>query len=274
MPSTFNAQDAGAYERVMGRWSRRLAEPFLAFAGDLRDCNVLDVGCGTGSLTFALAEHGSVASITAIDVAQAYVDFAKARNRDARVTIQYADASELPFEADRFDACVSLLALHLMSDPARALREMVRVTVDGGAIVGAVWDVRGGLPHARIFLDTAAMFDPAAQAMRARYMSVPLTQTGEMAALWHSLGLREVEQDMVTVRFEFEDFDDYWAPFLTGEGTMGGYIAKLSPAQRDALGARVRDAYESGAADGPRSFAASAWICRGIVSKSDTLVRQ
>src|SRR5712672_2499882 len=154
MPSTFNARDAEAYEQVMGRWSRKLADPFLDFAGDFTGQHVLDVGCGTGSLTFLLTGRTTVASIAAIDVAENYVSFARSSTTDPRIAFHCADAADLPFEPDRFDASLSLLALHLMSDPASGLREMVRVTRDGGTIASAVWDVRGGLPHARMFLDT------------------------------------------------------------------------------------------------------------------------
>jgi len=263
MPPTFNARDAEAYERVMGRWSRRLAAPFLDFAG-VEDGAVLDIGCGTGSLTFLLAERcPSVTSIAAVDIAPGYVAFAQAHNTDPRITFECADAGSLPFADGRFDHCLSLLALHLMSDPARAVAEMVRVTRPGGTIAGAVWDVRGGLPHARLFLDTAAMFDPAAVAVRDRYMAVPLTQAGELAALWRLHGLGDVEQASVSVRFDFESFADYWEPFRTGEGTMGGYVATLGEAASERLGAHVRAAYEAGAPDGPRSFVASAWLCRG-----------
>ena len=54
--STFKASTAEGYELVMGRWSRRLAARFLAFTGTLSGERVLDVGCGTGSLTFLLSE--------------------------------------------------------------------------------------------------------------------------------------------------------------------------------------------------------------------------
>ena len=265
MPSTFNARDAEAYERVMGRWSRRLAGPFLDFAG-VDSGSVLDVGCGTGSLTFLLARRASaVKRIAAVDIAPSYVDFARAHNTDPRVAFECADAGRLPFADGQFDHCLSLLALHLMSDPARAMAEMVRVTRRGGTIAGAVWDVRGGLPHARLFLDSAAMFEPAGAAVRDRYMTVPLTQAGELEALWRSYGLAEVEQTTVSVRFDFVSFADYWEPFRTGEGTMGGYVATLAEEAAGRLGTHVQAAYEAGAPDGRRSFVASAWLCRGSI---------
>lgn len=265
MPSTFNAHDAHAYERVMGRWSRRLAIPFLEFA-DIGGGAVLDIACGTGSLTFLLAERlPAVTSIAGVDIAPAYVAFAQDRNTDPRITFRCADAGSLPFPPGAFDHCLSLLGLHLMTDPRSAVAEMVRVTRPGGTIAAAVWDVRGGLPHARLFLDTAAMLDPTAAAVRTVYMTVPLAQAGELAALWREHGLADIEQAFTSIRFTFTNFADYWEPFQTGEGTMGGYVAKLDGEARRRLEQNVRAAYEAGAPDGPRSFAATAWLCRGTV---------
>ena len=53
----FQGGDGEAYERQMGRWSQRLSSPFLEFVGDGDGTHVLDVGCGTGSLTFELAKE-------------------------------------------------------------------------------------------------------------------------------------------------------------------------------------------------------------------------
>ncbi len=60
MPSNFVANGAEAYDASMGRWSQRLATPFLDFAGVPSRGRVLDAGCGTGSLTLALAAHAEL----------------------------------------------------------------------------------------------------------------------------------------------------------------------------------------------------------------------
>ena len=52
--STFTAADGDGSELQMGRWSQRLAQPFLDFSGFADGERVLDAGCGTGSLTFLL----------------------------------------------------------------------------------------------------------------------------------------------------------------------------------------------------------------------------
>ncbi len=72
--STFTATDGDACERQMGRWSRRLAEPFLDFAGPADAGHVLDLGCGTGSL--ALAARNADSRVTGLDFSSAYVECA------------------------------------------------------------------------------------------------------------------------------------------------------------------------------------------------------
>jgi len=79
----------------MGRWSARLAPAFLEVAaiGNVR--KVLDVGCGTGSLTLALAEAAPRATIVGIDLSQAFVDHARTKSSDARLTFEQGDAAAL-----------------------------------------------------------------------------------------------------------------------------------------------------------------------------------
>ena len=57
--------DADAYDRFMGRFSRPLAVPFADFAGLPLDGRVLDVGCGPGALTAELARRAGPERITA-----------------------------------------------------------------------------------------------------------------------------------------------------------------------------------------------------------------
>ncbi len=79
MPSTFIAKGAQAYEAAMGRWSRKLSDPFLAFAGVPPHGRVLDAGCGTGSLTLALAAHPGLQAIEALDFEENFVAALSAR---------------------------------------------------------------------------------------------------------------------------------------------------------------------------------------------------
>jgi SAM-dependent methyltransferase len=258
--------DAETYERFMGRWSRRLAGPFVDFAG-IRDGEaVLDVGCGTGSLTLAVAARAKVAAVTGIDLSEAYTAYARGRSDDRRIAFDTGDASALPYPDGAFDRVASMLVLNLVPDATAVAAEMVRVTRTGGTVAAATWDMRGGLMMIRMFWDTAAVLDAEAASARARHFSAPLTRPGELAHAWTGFGLRDVVQDQITIRVDFDSFDDYWRPFLGKTGPAGAYVAGLTETQREALMSRLRAAYESGDPDGPRSFAATAWVCRGRVA--------
>src|SRR3982751_7081613 len=100
MSSTFTVHDAAGYEQLMGRWSRKLAPAFIDFAGLAADERILDVGCGTGSLTFELAARTEPREIRGIDYSPTFVEAARRRNTDPRVTIEQADATALPFPDD------------------------------------------------------------------------------------------------------------------------------------------------------------------------------
>jgi SAM-dependent methyltransferase len=262
--STFSG-DAESYERLMGRWSRCLAGPFLEFAGIGEGEAVLDVGCGTGSLAFELVARAKVAAVTGIDLSEAYIACARSRADHGRISFETGDACALPYGDASFDRALSLLVLNFVPDAPAAAGEMVRVTRPGGVVAAAVWDLRGGLPAFRMFWDTAAASDPAAAAIRARYFAGPYTRPGELAAAWMGFGLRDVVQDGLTIRMEFDSFGDFWRPLLGRTGPAGTYLAGLPEAERAAFESRVRAAYEAGDPDGPRSFAATAWACRGRV---------
>ena len=253
--------DAEAYEQIMGRWSRRLAPLLIQFGGLSDGEYVLDVGCGTGSLTFTFPEIANVASVTGIDPAESFVEFARSRNTDPRISFQTADARALPFENDAFDRVFSMLVLQFISDAARAVAEMRRVVRLGGTVAAAVWD-NFGVPHDRWIADIAAVLDPSVDRKR---LSRSLTVSNEMAELWRELGFQHVEQTSLLIRMEYSCFDDYWTPFTRGEGALGQLVASLSDNNRSALTDHLRNAYLSGRPDGPRSIPCVAWACRGTV---------
>jgi ubiquinone/menaquinone biosynthesis C-methylase UbiE len=264
MASSFNVRDAGAYEQLMGRWSKALAPQLIDFAGIAGEQKILDVGCGTGSLTFALAGSPSIREIIAIDFSTLFVSAAVERNRDPRITFRQADACALPFEGGGFDAALALLVLHFVPEAHKAIAEMRRVVRAGGVIAAAVWDHLGGLPSMRITVDTVAALSESGRALRNRYASQPMMQPGEMRQAFEEQGLREVVEPQLMIRMTYVNFDDYWAPIAAGEGPLGKYVGGLDADELARVESAVRDAYEAGRPDGSRSFASVAWACRGV----------
>ncbi len=266
MSLNFKATDAAGYEQVMGRWSRLLAVPFIDFAEVDANQRVLDVGCGTGSLSAVLATRLEGGDVVGIDVAEPYVAYAAAAIGDPRFRFEVGDATALKFADRSFDRVLALLVMPFVPDARRATAEMARVTRAGGIVAATMWNFEGGLVSVRMFWDTAAMLDPAAAAQRGRIFSAPCTRHGEIAAVFRDAGLADIAERDVTLWFRFASFADYWSPFLAGQGTAGVYCAGLAPAQRQRLEAALREAYLAGRPDGPRAFTATAHLVKGRVT--------
>jgi len=245
----------------MGRWSSRLAPSLIRFGGLYDGDRVLDMGCGTGSLSFALPTIANIASSAGVDLAESFVAAARARNVDVRFTFDVGDARALPYPDSSFDRAFSLLVLQFIPEARKAVEEMRRVVRPGGTITAAVWDGYSGLPSARILWDIAGVLDPSLE----RPLFRPLSGPGDMKELWLDLGLRDVEQVSLLTHMEFRSFEEYWAPLGGGEGPVGQYVVRLSAEKREVLKKHVRRAYVANRPDGPRSMAAVAWACRGTV---------
>lgn len=265
MTSSFNVHDASGYEQLMGRWSHKLAPLFIDFAGIAKGEKILDVGCGTGSLTFALAKSPDLAEIAAIDFSPIFVEAATRRNTDRRIKIGQADASALPFDGGTFDRAFALLVLHFVPEAGKAVAEMRRVVRSGGVVAAAVWDHFGGMPGMRMMVDTVAALSESGRQLRNRYCFQPMMRPGEMKRAFVGQGLGDVTETELMIRMDYQNFEDYWAPIAAGEGPLGSFVTTLGDAQLARVGAAMRDAYEAGQPDGPRSFANVAWAVRGIV---------
>lgn len=263
--TTFAAADGDGYERNMGRWSRRLADPFLRFMGTAEAQRVLDVGCGTGALAEAILARCNPREVQAVDLAEVYIDYARRRTHDPRVVFAVGDACALDFPDQSFDRVMALLVLHFVPRPAEAIAEMRRVAKPGATVGAAVWDARGGFVANRLFFDTAAALDPQASARRGKNYTRPLTRPGELAAAWRAAGFVDVEEEQLVIRMAFEDFEDYWRPYLGRDGPGAEYVASLAVDDRERIEAAVRSAFLDGEPDGPRSYAAIAWAVKGQV---------
>ena len=260
--STFVSRDGAGYEQQMGRWSQRLATPFADFAGLGSGEQVLDMGCGTGSLSAELARRDPEGSVVGLDYSEAYVEFAAA-NQVGRCRFLVGDGAVLPFPDGVFDRSFSQLVLHFVPDPVVAIGELRRVTRPGGVVAATVWDAGGGVMVNRLFCDIAAALVDGGEAFRQRIFGRSMTHAGVLARVWRQTGLVDVRESTLTIRMEFESFGDYWAPYVGGDGPYAAFVSTLDDSARATLTEAMKRAYLSGMADGPRSFAASAWAVRG-----------
>jgi SAM-dependent methyltransferase len=250
-----------AYETYIGRWSRLVASEFLPWLAAARDARWLDVGCGTGALTEMILGSGAPAHIQAVDPSLAYVRFARSRIRDPRTAFVVADARSLPQPAQSVDVVVSGLALNFIPQPDVALAEMARATRAGGIVAVYVWDYAGQMQLVRYFWDAVVALDARASALD-EGRRFPVCHPTALEARFRSAQLQDVMSLAIDVPTTFRDFDDYWRPFLGGQGPAPSYAMGLSEEHRIALRERIRAALPI-AADGSINLVARAWAVRG-----------
>jgi SAM-dependent methyltransferase len=259
---TFAATDPDIYERFMGRWSARMADPFLTFAGVESGQRVLDVGCGTGTITLALAQRGCTA--VGVDASEPYLAGTRHLRSHPAITYEHGDAQSLAHATASFDASVSLLAIDVIPDPEKAAAEMRR-TRPGGVVACGTSDFRGGNSSFRMLLDIGAVFGDGFRTLREYLLPRPLVGPNGQAALWRRTGFTEVVEVPIVVSFDYESFDDYWTSQATGPTRTAQRLQAMPADRRDEIRHHVRLAYLIGMPDGPRSYAHIIRAVRGVV---------
>jgi SAM-dependent methyltransferase len=254
---------AEAYARQMGRWSRQLAPLLIEFVGVREGDQILDAGCGTGSVSRAIAELTKATKIIGIDASKGFIEYAQARNSDPRVSFELGDAQKLSFSDSTFGKCLSLLVVNHIPDTPKAVMEMRRVTKRGGVIATAMWDGTGGNEFNDCLWDVALSLDPAVERPAERHGSY--SSPAALSALWTDAGLTNIEVKDLTISCGFASFDEFWNRYLEGQGPSRAYVVALPDNRREVLKQRLREHVLRGRPDGAFALQAKAWAVRGIV---------
>lgn len=255
-------QSGDPYEYYMGRWSKLVAEQFVDWLSPKTNLRWLDVGCGTGALSEAAINKYDPESVIAIDQSEGFVNTAQQR-LGGRAECKVANALSLPFVDGTVDIAVSGLVLNFIPESERALNEMRRVTCKGGTVGVYVWDYAGKMEFLNHFWDVAVEFNPEASGLH-EACRFPNSNSEQLIDLFDRVGFSNVEAYPIEIVTYFTDFDDYWKPFLGGQGPAPTYVSKLKEAERkhleEVLAQRlpVKD-------DGSISMSARAWATKGLV---------
>lgn len=258
----FLATDPDVYEHFMGRWSARLAEPFLEFAGVGPGLKVLDVGCGTGTLTLASAKRG--AKTVGLDASESYLDGARRLRSHTDIDYELGDACDLRYGSASFDACVSTLVIDVIPEVDLVAAEMRRVTRPGGVVACGTFDFWGGNSPLDLVLDTGAVLDEGIRALRAQIKARPIARANGQARLWRQVGLAEVVEVPIVLSLDYASFEDYWTSWASGPTRIAQRLTTLPPDLRSEIEQHVQAGYLAGLPDGARSFAAIVRAVRGI----------
>jgi len=222
------------------------------------------VGCGTGALCAAIVDRCSPTSVVGVEPSEGFLKTAK-ENLAGRAVLQQGSATAIPLGDASVDVVVSGLVLNFVPDQRAALTEMARVTGKGGTIGAYVWDYAGKMELMRCFWDAAMELAPDATKLD-EGVRFPLCRPEALRELFVSAGLEAVEVKPIDIPTPFADFDDYWQPFLGGQGPAPAYAMSLNETARMQLRDRIRARLPT-AANGSISLIARAWAARANVAK-------
>lgn len=230
-----------AYEGYVGRWSRPVADAFLDWLGVSPARDWLDIGCGTGALCERILKRAAPAHVLGVDPSEGFIAHAAAHLQDPRLSFRKGDAQALPVEHGSVDVVVSGLVLNFVPDKAKAAAEMRRVTRPGGTVALYVWDYVQGMQMMRYFWDAAVALSPEESDLD-EGPRFPICQPEALRALFAATGFRDIETQAIDIPTVFADFDDYWSPFLGGQGAAPAYCMTLPEEKRAALRDRIEAA--------------------------------
>ena len=233
---------------------------------------VLDVGCGTGTISLALAKRG--AKTVGLDASEPYLDGARRLRSHPNVTYDHGDACHLPYSSAAFDACVSTLAIDVIPEVDLVAAEMRRVTRPGGVVASGTFDFWGGNSALDLVLDTGAVLDQSIRTLRAQIKARPIVWANGQANLWCQAGLVDVVEVPIVLSFDYTNFEDYWSSFSTGPTRIAQRLTALRSGLRSDIEQHVRAGYLAGLPDGPRSFAVVVRAVRGTVPEVRGEARQ
>lgn len=174
---------------------------------------VLDVGTGTGNAAVEAARRGAV--VSGVDLTPRQIEFARKRCEVEEVSVELSvgDAQELGWADGAFDAVVSVMAVALAPDHARAAAEMVRVARPGGRIAMTWWSSGGW---------SAAWRERLADLMPPPSPDGPMpdewSDPGEFARRLRAAGLGDVSVTERPFAWRFASIDEGMETFVTGAG--------------------------------------------------------
>jgi SAM-dependent methyltransferase len=255
--------DGASYEYYIGRWSKLVARQFITWLNITLGAEWLDVGCGTGTLSQTILDIASPKTVVGIDSSEGYIEFARKQIQDPRVSFTLGDAQLLAVESASYDAAVSGLVINFVPKPSHMLSEMVRAVHIGGTVAAYVWDYADLMQPIRYLWNAAVALDKTVVALD-EGQRFPLCRPEPLEQLFRTVvGLENVEIRTIDIPTIFRDFDDYWSPFLGGQGPAPSYAMSLSEERRFALRERIKLTVPV-ASDGSIHLVARAWAIRGV----------
>lgn len=230
--------------------------------------SVLDVAGGPGEPSLTIAEVvGPMGTVTYTDAVAEMVAAAEEEGKRrglSNVRFQQSVAESLPFADDSFDATVSRLGVMLFSDPAAALREMLRVTKPQGALCFVVWGNNQRNP-----------FTSCVTKVLSRYVDAPaedvnapgafrFAEPGKLASVLTQAGATDVQERELNFHIAAPiSIEQFWEMRSTMSGTLREKLATLSPETARQVALEVQQSVKEFFPNNQMSFPAHMLIVSG-----------
>ena len=226
-------KSADPYEYFMGRWSSLAAQKFLKWLSPKHGLKWLDVGCGSGALSESATNGYKPIGLIAIDQSEEFV-LTTQRRLNSNAICKVGNALDLPIEDSSVDLTVSGLVLNFIPNVQKSLAEMMRVTRKGGSVAVYIWDYAGKMDFLQTFWETAEELRKEASALNEANRFSEFS-VDALKKFFIEAGFDEVITAPIEIDTTFTDFDDYWMPFLGGQGPAPTYLMSLSETDREQL---------------------------------------
>jgi ubiquinone/menaquinone biosynthesis C-methylase UbiE len=229
---------------------------------------VLDIGGGSGEPSLTISSIvGPTGSVMYTDPAAGMVESAQAeahRRGLTNIRFRQCSADDLPFPDRTFDVAVGRLSAMFFVDPVKAVREALRVILEGGYVSFVVWGPKEANPFFSAIADVIDRFvegPPEDSGARDVFrFAVP----GELAGILQQAGAKNVVERRLDFRIEAAvSFEQFWQLRTEMSGTLREKMARLTPAQLPTVKQAVADAARRYFVSGTMNFPAEALIVGG-----------
>jgi ubiquinone/menaquinone biosynthesis C-methylase UbiE len=228
--SVYNLAAPG-YDKPAVRFFPIVAERLVEHTRLTPGEKVLDVATGTGAAAIPAARAvGPTGLVVGIDIATDMLERARAKVEEAgltNVTLQEADAENLPYEAGSYDAVISASSIFFFPDMTSALREWGRVTKEYGRVVVSGYGEQAFQPISDHFEARIRNYGVAFPSPRRPFSWQRMDGPEAYEQLLHNAGLRDIEVHTEQLGYYLKGTDEWWD--IVWNSGFRGPVAQLSP---------------------------------------------
>jgi len=246
----------------------RLFEPFeellVEAVARSKAQRVLDIGCGTGSTTLAVARQvGTKGTAVGLDISEPMIALARERaeRENSQARFVCADAQTYAFDAASFDLVISRFGVMFFDDSVRAFANLRRATTKGGELTAIVWRSPADNPFMTAAERAAAPFLPEipkrrpdepgqfAFADRTRVQAI-LEKSG-----WTEIAIEPLDVACTLPKHELDDY-------VSRLGPLGRVLSQLDERKRAEVLDTVRTAFAPYVHGDEVRFTAACWLAK------------